>query len=136
MKRCFKCEAHKPLAAFYRHKEMADGHLNKCIDCTKRDVLAHRAGSRERIREYDKARNKLPHRLAQIKNYRFDHPDRRKAQATLQRALRSGAVDRWPVCEVPTCDNSRPHAHHPDYSRPLMVVWLCREHHAQAHAIK
>jgi hypothetical protein len=23
--------------------------------------------------------------------------------------------------------------HHPDYSRPLKVVWLCRRHHLQLH---
>ena|SRR3990167_10978789 len=26
------------------------------------------------------------------------------------------------------------HAHHPDYSEPLRIVWLCREHHDAVHA--
>jgi hypothetical protein len=38
MKKCFKCGIEKQLSDFYKHKQMLDGHLNKCIDCTKNDV--------------------------------------------------------------------------------------------------
>ncbi len=38
MKKCFKCGENKELELFYKHKQMVNGHLNKCIECTKKDV--------------------------------------------------------------------------------------------------
>jgi hypothetical protein len=36
-KTCFRCGVLQPLTEFYKHKGMADGHLNKCKTCTKGD---------------------------------------------------------------------------------------------------
>ncbi len=69
-KTCFKCLCVRPLNDFYKHKMMADGHLNKCKPCTKSDVKNHRAANIDRIREYDKSRAIAPHRVEAREKYR------------------------------------------------------------------
>lgn len=45
-------------------------------------------------------------------------------------AVRGGRLIREP-CSV--CGSPKSQAHHPDYSRPLDVLWLCQSHHHQQH---
>jgi hypothetical protein len=62
-KRCFKCGVVKVFDAFYVHKAMKDGHLNKCKECTKIYVARYRNENLDRIREYERERAVLPHRI-------------------------------------------------------------------------
>lgn len=151
MKTCLKCGEHKPLTEFYKHKQMADGHLNKCKECAKSGAIKHRDDNIEKVRAYDRERGSLPHRVAarneyqktdaykvsqqkSLKKYFSNHPERRAAQTALGNAVRDGRLTPWPVCALPEC-NAAPEAHHPDYSHPLDVVWLCGHHHKQAHKL-
>lgn len=139
MKTCFKCKIEQPLSDFYKHSRMADGHLNKCKKCTKSDAHQHRYGEfREKVLAYDRVRAKTPERkdAAQkiYERWSAQNPERRAAQHTLGNAVRDKKVIKWPVCELPECDK-KPEAHHPNYSAPLSVVWLCPAHHKQAHAL-
>ena len=54
-----------------------------------------------------------------------------KAHAMVRRALRDGTLKRG-KCEV--CGSFRTEGHHPDYTVPLVVTWLCRRHHRELHA--
>jgi hypothetical protein len=113
---------------------MADGHMGKCKACTKRDALVHRRANGDKIRAYDRERSRLPHRLQdgsiRARDYRSRFPERYRANSMVQRALRSGKIQKTP-CEC--CGSIDVEAHHPDYSRPLDVVWLCPREHREIH---
>ena len=131
VKECFKCHEEKPVEEFYRHPQMADGHLNKCKECNKRDVRENRAKRIEYYREYDRERGNRQtpeYRAGYIKIY----PDKYKAHNMVHNYIRDGKLTRKTECEECGGD-SNIHAHHEDYSKPLDVVWLCAACHAKRH---
>lgn len=58
------------------------------------------------------------------------HPKARWAHIALASGLRRGLLERQP-CEH--CGAEPADGHHPDYDRPLAVVWLCRRCHLAVH---
>ncbi len=129
---CFKCDAELPIVNFYRHPQMHDGYLGKCKACTRSDVRENRQAKLEYYREYDRQRSKDPARIAGIRASQKRHPEKHKARITLHNAVKRGKLKRLP-CEQ--CGVAATDAHHPDYSKPLEVVWLCRQHHMDLHRI-
>lgn len=133
-KTCFKCGVEQPLDEFYRHPEMADGHLNKCKACTKHDAHKHRRDPRfrEKVLAYDRARGNRQTQ-AQSNAYRQQRPLVARAHDAVSRALRSGKLERPENCSHCSV-KCKPHGHHEDYTKPLDVVWLCVECHRNLHA--
>jgi hypothetical protein len=135
MKQCFKCNAVKPLDAFYRHPGTADGHLGKCKDCTRQDVKQNYRATVENKREYDRLRYQQSERhasaLAQSAKHAQRNPEKARARSALQWAVHTGRITKGP-CEV--CGTTiKVEAHHEDYSKPLDVRWLCFYHHRETH---
>lgn len=134
-KTCFRCLLVKPIDEFYRHPMMADGHLNKCKECTKKDVRSSRLSNIDHYREYDRERGRLQHRVALnvevTARRRKAHPEKMRAHSAVNRAVREGRLIKQP-CLV--CGDPKSHGHHEDYGRQLDVIWLCAVHHKQRHA--
>ena len=145
MKYCFRCERELPLEQFYQHKGMADGLLNKCKDCTKRDsrkqyvqktnepdwVLLER--KRQRLKEKaarDQGRRKKRKDNKAQKAWIIRNPQKRKAHSAVSNAIRDGRLSKQP-CEK--CGDEKVEAHHDDYSKPLNVRWFCLKHHNEYH---
>jgi len=133
-KKCFKCNCLKPLAEFYEHSAMADGHLNKCKICVKETVGKHRIVNIEKIREYDRKRSKNSDRIKSLsevsKLWRNEDKRRSVCHSAVARALKSGALTRLPCNK---CGEAKSLAHHENYDEPLNVVWLCQVCHKQRH---
>ena len=134
MKECFKCKTVKPFTEFYKHTQTADGYLNKCKTCTKKDVGENREKHIERIREYDRERGKLSHRIklrAEVtRAWREEDIRRTKAHSAVAKAIRDGNLVRQPCIR---CAEEKSHAHHENYDKPLDVMWLCAICHKQRH---
>jgi hypothetical protein len=133
-KKCFKCLTFKPLNEFYKHSEMADGHVNKCKECNKNDVNQHRKNNLERIREYDRKRGKLPHRLQLAtevtRAWRAEDKRRNIAHGAVAKAIKNGNLIRQPCIR---CGAEKSEGHHEDYDKPLEIMWLCAPCHKQRH---
>jgi len=133
-KECFKCKTVKPLIDFYKHYAMADGHVNKCKECNKKDVTKNRGKKIDYYREYDRIRAKIPERqkaASEISSaWRKADKRRTKCHNAVTRAIQSGKLIRQPCIK---CGNEKSLAHHEDYDKPLEVMWLCQPCHKQRH---
>jgi hypothetical protein len=70
--------------------------------------------------------------------YRAENPDWWRKYAAPDEKKRAKwrvrhAKDTGRLIEQPCHCGAKAQAHHPDYSRPLDVVWLCSVHHGEAH---
>lgn len=139
MKKCRKCNNEKPIADYYKHRQMADGHLNICKECIKTNVRSRREKYPQKVRAYDDLRAKDPNRISMArkitKNRRHMVSGYQSAHNALTRAVRAGKVNKPQNCEA--CNvQGRIVGHHKDYSKPLEVIWLCASCHAKLHSGK
>lgn len=148
MKKCFKCDQKKPLSEFYRHAGMSDGRLGKCKQCARADSVKYRDLNLEKVQHYDRNRPNQKIRAKKHKKYaqtnraksirkvasaRWSRKNKVKRRAHL---ITKRAIDSWRLkrkaCAL--CGSKKNvHAHHPNYSDPLSVVWLCHQDHAMLH---
>ena len=150
-KQCFKCLVTKPLDCFYKHSKMADGHVNKCKECNKKDVSANYREHIDHYKQYEKSRMYIEHRVkaradyAQTesckkvrkkatKNFREKNPIKLATHGMVNYALLKKRLLRPDLCS--NCNiECIPDAHHCDYALPLEVTWLCRQCHNDWHKV-
>lgn len=75
------------------------------------------------------AQRELPKPSRQAR-WQAANPKARWAHIALASGLRRNLLQRQP-CAV--CGAEPTDGHHPDYDRPLVVIWLCRRCHAAEH---
>ena len=98
--------------------------------CSKCDGLVEESRKGQRYCKKCHAENM---RINRPKHSQLSDVEKKKAncRAYLKVYVRRGKVIKEP-CSI--CGDKNSEGHHPDYSQPLLVVWLCRAHHLELHS--
>jgi len=136
MKECFNCKKIKKFSEFYKDLSEEDGYHIWCKDCKKeydkKRYMEKRKFLLEQAKVYrhteaGKAQSRRTH-MEQFKKY----PEKFKTRYVSKELVRKGIMAQL-ACEA--CGNFISQAHHPDYSNPYLVVWLCKDHHWEIHKL-
>lgn len=142
---CTRCKLVKPNFDFHRH---AIKGLQRWCKVCKREL--NRSYNRQpKRRAYNKALYQIwlrtkgkdyyarpevrVHRTNQMAQYQRSTQGHLQfmARMKVRDAIKSGHLTRLP-CE--RCHASKTEGHHPDYTKPLDVIWLCKKCHVAEHA--
>ena len=124
MKTCSRCKQKKTTKDFYTDRRTSDGLYSSCKNCHNllisgkkrfRDRREWRRDNKDKLRAYRETIRK---------------DGREKIYQAVHKAVKAGTLKKM-TCRV--CGVSKTEAHHPDYSRPLDVMWLCRKCHKNIH---
>lgn len=102
MKKCIKCTKEQTIDNFYKHKQMSDGHINKCKNCCIKESKIHKLEcikddnwlKNERLRNREKYyrlnykdSQKPTNKKAKLykDNYRVKYPEKYLAKMATQR---------------------------------------------------
>jgi len=143
MKHCLSCQELKSVEMFHVDRSAEDGRSKRCKDCVNKAAREKRAyENRNRPADWKK---KTQDKAAYMKAWSAARPgyatakkaawyaknkDRLRVREKVKYALKAGKLVKTP-CQV--CGGLDVEGHHPDYSAPLSIVWLCKSHHRQLH---
>ena len=134
MKTCSKCAQSKPVDMFRANTKCSDGLDSWCKQC-------HNKAKSEWLKRHPEAqRERDDYVVGAVENRKGGRASiltaeerriRHNVRRITRRAIKSGKLVAQP-CWV--CGELEVDAHHPDYSAPLDVVWLCKKHHQEVHS--
>jgi len=101
---------------YYKHREQR-----------LKDMKLFRLKNPNYDKEYKKGNEKF---LEYRRNYYYRNIEKSRARYILNNMIDSKKMIRGScsICQLPNAE-----AHHTDYSKPLKVIWFCRNHHLELH---
>ncbi len=118
MRICPRCKTEKTLSEFYEGK-------GYCKPCQKEYKYTYRRRDRQAWHKISIERRKVVYNEMRIKLQQY-------AMRQVHRAILKGVLIRpsnCSICNTTSCICG----HHPDYSKPLEVIWVCRLCHTAIH---
>lgn len=120
------------IAAYYKHWKAKNRESNNAyIAQWKRNMPT---ATRRRYNKTNRMWRRQNTEKVLAKNRRYEKKNnlQRFAHLSVRAAILCGILVRPKKCS--DCGKRcHPHAHHPDYSKPLDVLWLCHACHVEAH---
>ena len=134
VKRCKLCGFVFPHSQFPK-RWIENGYtlFNHCKKCDAMKARKYQIKNSEKVKQADAIyyRKNRKKKLAKSKELVKLKDRKYIARYMVKTAIDSGKIIR-PPCEK--CGNPKSDAHHPDYSKPFRVIWLCRRHHMLIHS--
>jgi len=129
---CYRCSREKPLEDFYRDKTKKFGVGHRCKECERlyQRERSKRSSKIEQVAQWHQSEHGQEKDRASRRRRYILYKD--KARAMIKKLIAQGVIQRQPCRE---CGEIKSQAHHPNYSEPLEVVWLCQVHHYEHHRI-
>ena len=133
-KHCVSCDMTKSVLQFHVSRAESDGLSSKCKECACAASRKYSADHAESKAASDRAwRTANPDKVAECaKRMNILYPEKRTARVAVSNAVRDGRLVKPNQCSVCGGKGS-PEAHHPEYGKPLEVVWMCRKCHRSLH---
>jgi hypothetical protein len=145
-KACSRCGEVKPAECFSKNRRSLSGLASECKECCKLRWRAYVESNPEKVSELSRRRGRewywrnRDEKRARRQKYGYwttgerlaAYGEKEKARIALRAAVRQGEITKPERCE--DCGRAtRLQGHHPDYSRPLEVEWLCARCHGKRH---
>ena len=141
-KKCGTCKKVKKVSLFTKNKSSKDGYKYNCIKCCKivfRKWMLEKHSDEEYMQKLSRKKCESINTILNKKDENFklkiylrtvkfkkNNPEKCRSWWIVNNAVRYGKISKQP-CEV--CGSVRVEAHHEDYSKPLLIKWLCHRHH-------
>ena len=124
---CKLCKQQKPIDKFYRDRTKREGRRNCCKLCENKLASAYRKlhadmfSRREKKRYQRRRKNPAHQQRVLIYNRQWRTEEKTRAHNTTARKLQHLKPEVCEECKIKPAQM----AHHPDYSKPNKVNWIC-----------
>lgn len=140
MKKCFKCNHDKELEEFYAHKQMRDGHLNKCKSCTRIDTKAHAdmVTSTPEGREKERRRHREKyHRLGYRGKHKPTKDQKKKAMTTYRERYPEKVISKHLSHDIEVMDGYQRHhwSYNPEHAREIIEIRVDEHYTLHRHIV-